>query len=498
MDEPGPRPRYLRGFLGGLAVLIVCLPVGIVTGFGDDTADVDAVDNFRTTPAMSPPALTLAQPTSEEAAAGYVFMAPKQGAGRNGPMIMDSESDLVWFHQLPSHEIAMDFRVQRYRGEPVLTWWEGRGEEGGYGHGEFVIFDDRYREVARFGVGGRYRENQGDLHELLITPQDTALVMIYDEAPQDLSSVGGSKEGRVLDGVVQEIDIRTGRVLFEWRGREHLGVEESYFPLPDDPERPYDYLHLNSIDVDRDGDLLLSARHTGTVYKVDRRTGEVIWRLGGRESDFEMEEGSAFSSQHAARSQADGTIALFDNGAPVRPTREESRAISLRLDERSMTATLAGEWTHPEEPLAETQGNAQPLPAGGVLVGWGSEPIVSELSEEGEVLLDARFSADTNETYRAYRLPWTGRPTAPPDVVTESEGDEDLTVFVSWNGATEVERWEVLAGSRSEGFQRVESAPRDGFETDITVATDEPQVVLRARDASGRALVTSRPQATGR
>jgi hypothetical protein len=479
-------------------VLVVCLPVGIVTGFGEDAADVDAVDNFKTTPAMAPPAVTMATPTSEQAGSGYVFLAPKQGAGRNGPMIMDSQGDLIWFRQLAPHAIAMDFRVQRYRGEPVLTWWEGRGIEGGYGRGKFVILDDRYRQVARIGVGGRYGPRQGDLHEFLITPRGTALVMIYDEAPEDLSAVGGPEDGKVLDGVVQEIDIRTGRVLFEWRGRDHLDVEESYFQVPDAPEMPFDYLHLNSIDVDRDGNLLLSARHTGAVYKIDRRTGEVIWRLGGKESDFEMGEGTVFASQHDARRQPDGTITLFDNATPVGPAHAESRAISLDLDMGAMTATLADEWEHPEEPLAESQGNAQLQPGGRVLVGWGSQPIVSEFSEDGEVLMDTRFSAETNETYRAYRHPWTGQPTDRPVVATEDGENGSLTVYVSWNGATEVDGWQVLEGSRTEGFDPLESASREGFETVISVDTEQPQVIVRAKDAAGRTLATSRSHATGR
>jgi hypothetical protein len=497
MGEPTPRPRYGRGLLGGLVVLVICLPVGIVTGFGDDTADVDAVDNFRTTPAMAPPAVTLAQPTSDEAGAGYLFLAPKQGAGRNGPMITDDEGDLVWFHQLAPHTIAMDFRAQRYRGEPVLTWWEGRGIPEGYGHGEFVIMDDRYEEVARIRVGGRYAPRQGDLHEFVITPEGTALVMIYDEAQADLSSVGGPEDGTVLDGVVQEIDIRTGRVLFEWRGRDHVDLDESYFPLPEAAEPPYDYLHLNSIDVDDDGNLLLSARHTSAVYKIDRRTGEVIWRLSGKESDFEMGDDTTFASQHDARRRPDGTLTLFDNAAPVGPTHDESRAIALDVDTSDMTATLVDEWEHPEAQLSESQGNAQFQPGGRVLVGWGSEPVVSEFSEDGEVLMDARFSAETNETYRAYRFPWVGRPTDRPTVATESETDGSLTVFASWNGATEVDRWEFLEGSRPTGYAPLESAPRDGFETDFSVTTDEPQIVVRAKDASGRTLATSRPQATG-
>jgi hypothetical protein len=499
MDRPGSRPWYLKGPFGVIVILVVGLTVVLIPGCGgDDDADIDAVDNFRTTPALFPPAVSLTRATADEAAPGYLFMAPKQGAGRNGPMIVDDEGDLVWFRQLAPHQIAMDFRVQRYRGEPVLAWWEGRGIDEGYGKGEFVIADDRYREIARFGVGGRYAPRQGDLHEFLITPRDTALVMIYDEARANLSRVGGSEDGRVLDGVVQEIDIRTGRVVFEWRGRDDLHPDESYFPLPDDPRKPYDYLHLNSIDVDRDGNLLLSARHTSAVYKVDRRTEEVIWRLGGRESDFEMAKEAVFASQHDARRGPGGTITLFDNGGPVGPAREESRAIALELDGHEMTAELAREYAHPDAPSSESQGNAQFLPGGRVLVGWGSEPMVSELSRDGELLFDARFSDVDNETYRAYRLPWTGRPVTRPAVSTAAGPDGSLTVYVSWNGATEVDRWQVLTGSGPDALEPVVTQPREGFETPITVSTDEPQIAVRALDASGRPLATSRPVSTGR
>lgn len=499
MDRVGPRRGCLKGLSGAVAILLACLGVALIPGCGrEDDADIDAVDNFRTTPALFPPAISLTRATADEAAPGYLFIAPKQGAGRNGPMIVDDQGDLVWFRQLAPHAIAMDFRVQRYRGEPVLTWWEGRGIDAGYGKGEFVIADERYREIARFGVGGRYAARQGDLHEFLVTARGTALVMIYDEARADLSPLGGSEDARVLDGVVQEIDIRTGRVVFEWRGRDHLDPDESYFQLPDDPRQPYDYLHLNSIDVDRDGNLLLSARHTSAVYKIDRRTGEVIWRLGGRESDFEIAEEAVFASQHDARRGPGGRITLFDNGGPVGPVRQESRAIALELDRHDMTAALAREYAHPDGPSSESQGNAQFLPKGRVLIGWGSAPIVSELSRDGELLFDARFSDADNETYRAYRLPWSGHPVTRPAVSTEAGLDGSLTVYVSWNGATEVDRWQVLTGSGPDALEPVATQAREGFETPITVSTDEPRVAVTALDASGRRLATSRPVTTGR
>jgi outer membrane protein assembly factor BamB len=171
----------------------------------------------------------------------------------------------------------MDFKVQHYRGEPVLTWAEGEVVQG-HGHSEYVILDGSYQEVTRLGAGYGY---QGDHHEFLISSQDIALFTIYGKARMDLPSAGGPEDGKVFDGIVQGVDIETGEVLFEWNSLDHVGLEESYSRPSKDQEGSFDYLHINSIDVDHDGNLLVSSRNTWTVYKVDSKTGEVIWRLGG-------------------------------------------------------------------------------------------------------------------------------------------------------------------------------------------------------------------------
>jgi hypothetical protein len=171
----------------------------------------------------------------------------------------------------------MDFKLQSYRGRPVLTWWEG--VHTGYGQGEYVIIDATYREVSRVLAGNGY---DGDHHEFIVSPQDTALFDIYHEVPMDLSDVGGEADSTVLDGIVQEVDIETGEVLFEWHSLDHVGLDETY-AKPTKSSRPsLDYFHLNSIDVDHDGNLLVDSKGTFTVYKIDRKSGEVMWRLGGK------------------------------------------------------------------------------------------------------------------------------------------------------------------------------------------------------------------------
>jgi hypothetical protein len=301
----------------------------------------------------------------------------------------------------------------------------------------------------------------------------------------DLSSYGGPEDGLVIDGMAQEIDIESGEVLFEWRSLDHVDPEESYSAPAPELEAAYDYFHINSIEEDGEDHLLISARRTSAVYKVDRESGEVAWRLGGKRSDFEMGEGADFAFQHDARRQPDGTITLFDNrGADM---DEQSRGIRLRLDEEAMTATLLQEFTHPEGPLATYQGNVQVLPNGNVFVGWGSAPYLTEHDGDGTLLYDAGFPREV-ESYRAFRSPWTGRPAGGPDFAGESGPQGRVTLYASWNGATEVASWEVLAGPGVEDLEAVGEAPRKGFETAITFNTEEPYVAVRAKDRSGRAL----------
>jgi arylsulfotransferase ASST len=323
----------------------------------------------------------------------------------------------------------------------------------------------------------------------LITPQDTALLTVYEVVPADLSPIGGPKYGAAWDGIVQEVNIETGRVLFEWHSLEHVGIEESYVRPPSDPASPHDYFHINSIDVDHDDDLLVSARNTWTVYKVDRESGEVLWRLGGKKSSFQMGQGTRTAFQHDARRHEDGTITIFDNGAYPQ-VHDRSRAILVELDEENMSAILVRGYASPQKPLATSQGNAQLLPNSNVFVGWGSAPYISEFSYDGELLLNGRFPPN-GESYRAFRFPWSGHPTDEPAVTVEQGPDAKVKLYASWNGATEVESWEVLAGSRPGQLQSLGSVPWDGFETAMLAQTSHSYFAVRAKDRLGQALGTS-------
>jgi hypothetical protein len=400
-------------------------------------------------------------------------------------MIVDDRGELVWFQPLRG-KTAMDFRVQIYRGRPVLTWWQGRFVRG-WGQGDYVVADGAYRPVARVEAANGYR---GDHHDFTITPRGTALFTVYEGVRRNLSSIGGPRRGTVMDGVLQEVDIETGRLLFEWRSLDRVGIAESYRSVPRRSRDPWDYFHINSADVDQDGNLLISARNTHAVYKINRHTGAIMWRLGGKRSDFRMGRETRFAWQHDVRRQPDGTISIFDNAASPK-VRERSRGIVLALDTRRMRATLKRKYEHPRRLLAKNKASMQVMPNGNAFLGWGSEPYFSEFSKRGRLLFDARFPGPV-VSYRAYRFPWTGDPTDAPAVAASVRREGRLTVYVSWNGATSVVTWQVLAGSSPDALRPARSAPRDGFETAIRVHTTQPYVSVQAKDQHGQVMATSR------
>jgi hypothetical protein len=303
--------------------------------------------------------------------------------------------------------------------------------------------------------------------------------------PWDLRSVGGPRNGRVVDAIVQEVDIASGLVLFEWHSLKDVDLRESYDPRPR-PGAPYDYMHVNSVREDSDGNLLASGRELHAVVKLDRRTGRIIWRLGGKRSDFRMPRDARFAWQHDAQRAPNGTVRVFDNEAAPK-VRFRSRVLWLRLDEKAKTARVARVVGHPLNLLSGTQGNAQALPNGNTMVGWGSQGYFSEFAPSGRLVFDGRV-ARGNDTYRAYRFPWRGRPIRPPDVQARRLDSRRTVLWVSWNGATGVDRWRVLAGTRRSRLTDAGAVRKHGFETRIVVRNRRPYVAVRAIGRSGRVL----------
>ena len=395
----------------------------------------------------------------------------------DGALIADDRGRPVWFLSRRPGRKIFDVAVQRYRGEPVITYWEGRFAAG-WGYGSYVVLDRSYRLIVRIrALGG----NRADIHDMQLTDQGTALVASYNLV---------RRNGPVLDNVIQEIDVATGRLLFEWHSVGNVGLRESYDRRPDDGTQ-FDYFHLNAVEVGPDGDLLISARNTCALYEIDRTTGAINWRLGGRRSDFRLGEGVRFCRQHDGRWAEDGVITLFDNRIAGASERGQSRAIKLAVDERRRTVRLLRGYKHPRELGAPNKGGARMQPNGNLLVGWGAVPAITEFTRRGDIVFDARFPGAHDGSYRAMRADWTGLPATRPDVAARRRGGR-VAAWASWNGATEVARWELLGGDARNALAPLGSAPRSGFETALSTPSRPRYVAVRALDASGTVLGTSR------
>lgn len=442
--------------------------------------DTKQILSLRSRPDLRPPIPQIFVAPTADATPAKTFLAPKLGRGDGGEMILDERGRMVYFNPTSDHQTSGDFRVQTYRGQPVLTFWEGASSRG-EGHGDAIILDQNYNQVARVRGGNGYSL---DLHEVLITPRNTMLAIIYQPIRYDLSPVGAVKQGSVVDSIVQEIDIETGLVLFEWHSLDHVGLDESVRDDVTPRTNRFDYFHLNSVDDDGDG-LILSARQTSAVYRIEKATGRIDWRLGGLKSDFKMGTGTQFALQHDARRQPDGTIRIFDNSSADRGKR--SRSLVLRLDREQKTATVAADVRHSGVKLfAATQGNSQLLPDGGHLIGWGSQGRGTEVGPDGKIRFDVGLPAGY-DNYRYYRMPWKGMPTAPPKARAKAAPNGATNVWVSWNGATEVARWQVLGPDGAVLGDQVWT----NFETFIRVPGRPENVRLRALDAQGKVLGTS-------
>jgi hypothetical protein len=393
------RRSLLRRLAGPAAVLAGLIPAALAAG-----------PAAAASPAGPPPVTVLTR--GPGAGHGDIFISPYglSASYQYGPEILSPSGREIWFHPVPAGEEASDFRAQRYQGQPVLTWWQGTGL-GGLSSGTDYIYNDHYQQIAEVQAGNGY---SADGHEFLITPWNTALILVYTTATANLTSIGGPANQTVINGIVQEVSIKTGKVLFQWNSADHVPYSQSEQPLPASASTPWDWFHVNAVHLARDGNLLIDARDTWTTYKVNRHTGHIIWRLGGKDSSFSVRAakgqvldsaGEIFAWQHDPEQIGPKTFTFFDNDNAGTPLLSYSRAVTVRLNYRARTATLVASDNQPEGLSAASQGDAQTIPGGDKVVGWGALPYFSEFSPAGTLLFNAEFPAGVN-TYRAYRFPW--------------------------------------------------------------------------------------------
>jgi hypothetical protein len=450
---------------------------------------------FRSRGDLAPAAVKMLR-NSRRTEAEDIFVAPQFGPVENGPEILDPSGNLIWFYRVPHGDAASDFRVQQYHGRPVLTWWQGY-TDAGLGVGVDVIYDSSYSLLAAVHAANGLTT---DLHEFQLTPQNTALVTSFFPVYWDASGIrGGLKSEITLDSVVQEIDIPTGLVLFQWDSLDHVPVTDTYEALPHQSatnHNPFDYFHVNSVQLDKDGNLVISGRNTWAAYKVSHQNGALIWTLGGRHSTFRMGPGTSFAFQHdvRARAQNDQYVTVFDDGAGPPTIHSQSRALKLRLDLKHRTAIRW--WQHELSPplLSQFEGNYQQLPNADDLVGWGQQPYFTEYDPHGQLIAEGRFVGSTS-SYRVYKFSWQGTPKSPPTVAASTSG-KTTTVYASWNGATTLSGWRVLSGSSPTALRATRAVPRRGFETSTQINAAR-YVAVQALDGRGRVLASSSPVRAG-
>ncbi len=372
-------------------------------------------------------------------------------------LIFDNDGELVYYQDTP--QLRFDFKKQP------------NGHLSSYVNdkGHFEVMNNRYEVVDTYSAIGYPTDN----HEFLMRPNGNVILMIYDAQIVDMSQYvdGGETDAVVIGLVLQEIDPQRN-VVFEWRSWDHIPITDTRFDLT---RNPLDYVHGNSIEVDTDGNWIISSRNIDEVTKIDRTTGEIMWRMGGKANEFTFipDDGEPFFDQHDARRVSNGNITIFDNRSRGRDNY--ARAVEYTVDEENKIAYRV--WEHLEYGgPSKAMGNAQRLANGNTLIGWGSMyPSISEVSADGETVWQMEFEQfespeHIRNSYRAFRHDWQGFPQTIPTLVAQSDNDS-VNLFFSWNGATEIVYYRIFSGDTVDPTTLVAVVLKDGFETTYTFPT---------------------------
>ncbi|KAK2755424.1 secreted protein [Colletotrichum kahawae] len=479
---------------------------------------------FRSRPDLAPPRLNITIPVTADVEQGYLFIAPfaglpdtpteQHGPRQAGPYIFRDDGELVWSGYAIYSIWATNFQAARWRGRDVLFSFEGDHNPGyGHGHGHVTFLDQHYETIRELRAGNH---KLVDKHEFHVVNEETGLIQIYQPVPRDLTSWGAEPEQQwivnaIIQGVI-ELDIATGKLLFEWSSLDHVTPDEAILPInPGQAGSGYnssdawDYFHINSVDKDATGNYLVSARDACSVHKINGTDGSIIWRLVGTNSSFDLGEGADFCFQHHARwLSQDGdeeVLSLYDNsahgtehgGGKEVHTAPTSSGKIIRVNTRTWKAELVQGFYPPDDLLSKSQGSTQILPGGNALVNWGSSGAVTEFKADGTPIFHAYMdSGDLGvavENYRAFRFNWTGLPSEEPAIVS-LENKDGTTAYVSWNGDTETETWRFYELTDEYGSRSfLGETQRTGFETSLHVPGRRVgRVAAEAVDALGGVL----------
>lgn len=402
---------------------------------------------------------------------GFLFIAPRgTDVEQAGALILDQNGTVVWDGS--EYGSTMLFIVTQYHDEDHILLWQGEFRAAGYGFGHYLLLNSTYDVVANFTTQDLANDALADFHDAQIWDGDTATMTAYVVSQRDLSEHNGPSDGYIASGVFQEIDVESNEVLFTWNSLDHVDPYDCYTDpgsTGDSTDNPWDYFHINAIDKDDSANYLVSSRHCHALFYIDHTSGDITWRLGGKNSSFTMGDNTDFSWQHDNRWRSDDTISLFDNAASDwQSDAEYARGMLLKIDTEQMTADLEKEWLPWNQTVSVSQGNLQILDNGNAVIGWGHQPFFQEYDSDGNVLWAARFGVGDVQSYRAYRFEWTGHPRTSPTIAVSGTSD-NITVYASWNGATEIQSWQLLGSTND--------APQDAIELSTVTKNDFETVI---------------------
>ncbi|KAF2185219.1 hypothetical protein K469DRAFT_632365 [Zopfia rhizophila CBS 207.26] len=481
---------------------------------------------FKSRPDLAPPRLNITIPAADNVEKGYLFVAPfagfpdtateQHGPRQASPYIFRDNGDLVWSGYGIYSIWSTNFQAARWKGKDVLFSFEGDHNAGyGHGHGHTTILDQHYETIRELRAGNH---KLTDKHEFHIINEETAVIQVYQPVARDLTPWGASeKQQWIVNAIFQELDIETGKLLFEWASLDHVSPDEAILPISPgqagsgyNSSDAWDYFHINSVDKNADGDYIISARDACSVHKINGSDGSIIWRLNGKNSSFTLGDNVTFCFQHHARwlpsSDPDiEIISLYDNSAHGTEngkgnevhTAPTSSGKIIRLNATARTAELVQGFYPPDNLLSKSQGSTQVLHNGNVIVNWGSSGALTEYDSDGNVLFHTYFDSGYLglgvENYRGFRYNWTGLPNEEPAIVA-LENDDGTTIYVSWNGDTETKIWRFYAVTGKYGARSpLGEVKRTSFETSLHVPDESVlHVVAEALDDKGKVLKSTR------
>lgn len=326
----------------------------------------------------------------DDVADGYLFLSFQQSSDLSFLCIMDNYGIPVYIKETES--TFHNFQLQP---TGFLSYYDNDMDK-------FVMVDSSFNSIDSYSITSEYFI---DWHEFQVTTNNHVFLIGKDFRYVNMDTVQNNiSSGSTVAGlVIQELNEQK-EMIFEWNSWDYFKITDTYIDLMN--TNTIDYVHANAIEIDDDGHILLSSRNMSEITKINRHSGDIIWRLGGKNNEFTFLNDDGFSYQHSIRYLPNGNITLFDNGAFN--SGSISRGVVYDIDENNKTISLVKEYKSTDSILSFWMGNMQNLPNGNKIIGWGknnNSKVLSEFNSDGDEIFEV-FSKDSYETYRAFRFPW--------------------------------------------------------------------------------------------